>query len=227
LDFCLSVLDVHNSPSDACQKLATSTVTSLRSSLEASTALVQRLEADLELRTSGHGAGRASSTAPLPGSIPDTTLGLAELLADASPAIIGKKATVAGDGQQQLVSILQAQRDRYKEKLGQVESSLLYAQQQLEAVSAAKAQLEADNLSLYSKIRFLQSYAQGPNPKSMNIRSSSRLYPHQLNQGDEEYGLAKTNQQDVEQRYQQLYEQGMSPFQEVCSTTLNVCLSSS
>lgn len=58
----------------------------------------------------------------------------------------------------QMVNILQAQRDRYKERLTVVETSMLKLQQQFEAMQLAKSQLEADNVALYGKIRYLQSY---------------------------------------------------------------------
>lgn len=59
-----------------------------------------------------------------------------------------------------MVSIIQGQRDRYKQKLTQVEGSLVDTQKQLKVISEAKQQLETDNIALYSKIRYLQSYQQ-------------------------------------------------------------------
>ena len=40
----------------------------------------------------------------------------------------------------------------------QVEASLLELQQQVQIATAAKSQLETDNLALYERIRYLQSY---------------------------------------------------------------------
>lgn len=56
-----------------------------------------------------------------------------------------------------VVGMLQAQRDRYKERLGQVELELQSQRHTIQHVSNEKAQLESDNLTLYQKIRFLQS----------------------------------------------------------------------
>ncbi len=72
----------------------------------------------------------------------------------------GSTAPAAGS-HMQMITILQGQRDRYKERLTTAENSLLRLQQQVDAAVAAKEALEADNLALYSKIRFLQSYSAG------------------------------------------------------------------
>jgi hypothetical protein len=66
----------------------------------------------------------------------------------------------------QMVNILQTQRDRYKDKLSQTEANMLKLQQKMDAAEAARAQLETDNLSLYSKIRFLQTGGGGGGVKS-------------------------------------------------------------
>ena len=58
-----------------------------------------------------------------------------------------------------MVTILQSQRDRYKERLAVAENTVMQLQQQIDHGEAVKQSLEADNLALYSKIRFLQSYS--------------------------------------------------------------------
>lgn len=71
-----------------------------------------------------------------------------------------------GASSNQMVNILQTQRDRYKDKLTQSEANLLKLQQKVDAAEAGRAQLETDNLSLYSKIRFLQTGAGGGGAKT-------------------------------------------------------------
>lgn len=116
-----------------------------------------------------------------------------------STASSGGSNNSGGNGSNQMVVILTAQRDRYKERLAQVravttnfspylayyrafspplqaENSVLKLQQQLDSAAAVKANLEADNLTLYSKIRFLQSYPggqSGPNHGQGDARRSS------------------------------------------------------
>ena len=113
-----------------------------------------------------------------------------------------------------MVAILQGQRDRYKERMTKAESAMYPLQQQLEAASAAKAQLEGDNLALYGKIRYLKSLndkssgmgygAFSPVPgMRINSRGSHNHY-------DEERGDDK----EREARYSKLYESKMSPFEQ-------------
>ena len=94
---------------------------------------------------------------------------------------------------QQMVDILQAQRDRYKDRLAvvrtfttcqshvysclcfccltrtitpqQAETVAITVQQRLDVAEGCKTQLEQDNIALYSKIRYLQSIA-GTGPQS-------------------------------------------------------------
>ncbi len=135
------------------------TVTSLRKALETSSSLIARLESDLE--------GKMSAFEAAAGKINNRTGGnggsmeLAELLGVADDSVAPSPAPGATDSagsSSQMVNILQTQRDRYKDRLTQADANLLKLQQRVEATEASKAALEADNLALYGKIRFLQSY---------------------------------------------------------------------
>jgi len=178
----------------------------------------RRLEGDLELRT-GQSKPMTVSSSDIHSIAVDASNGLAELL-EVRPTSYKGQGSHGSEGQHQLVSILQAQRDRYKDRLTQVEASLLISQQQFEAATAAKTQLEADNLSLYGKIRFLQSYgsvqsqvSRGP-VKSMKLKGGAAIGA----KFEDEFGFGSVDdQRDVERRYRGLYEQGISPFAEVCS----------
>lgn len=68
------------------------------------------------------------------------------------------KEDIGGGASSNMVKILQSQRDRYKERLSQAEQLVVGLQQQIQVSQGAKAQLESDNLALYAKIRYLQSY---------------------------------------------------------------------
>jgi homeobox protein cut-like len=82
----------------------------------------------------------------------------AGLSASQAPQGQGQSPQSDGDGNSSSVAgMLQAQRDRYKERLGQVEVELQQQRHTIQHVSNEKAQLESDNLTLYQKIRFLQS----------------------------------------------------------------------
>lgn len=113
---------------------------------------------------------------------------------------------------QQLVKALQTQRDRTKERLASHESRLLAMQQQLDHEIAQKQQLEQDNLSLYRKLKFLQSYHGGSSGGGQ--RSEGRYI-------DDPYRVVDRSDRDgggdVESRYSAMYEARMSPFAEFSS----------
>jgi hypothetical protein len=79
----------------------------LGATIAISTALVARLEADLEAWTSGD-------------KKPDRTEGRTESMGDLSRLIEGEASGAPATKSNPMVPILQAQRDRYKDKLAQV-----------------------------------------------------------------------------------------------------------
>eukprot|EP01041_Mallomonas_annulata_P004617 gene4617-9172_t len=185
-----------------------STIASLRVSLEASAALVSRLETDLE-KGLGSRASSASQRGLLGGSESSGVtvagdMGLSSLLlSDPDPSPGGpwrsskgksgvysgksgredsnalnrfapeesrggghssEMGTGTGTGGDQMTAILQAQRDRYKDRLTEAEMRVVGLQQEVREAMAAKEQLETDNLALYGKISecgfrsFVRSY---------------------------------------------------------------------
>lgn len=77
-----------------------------------------------------------------------------------SQAMLSAAAAVTSStmSNQQMVSILQSQRDRYKDKCTTVEANVLKLQEQVDNLQHHIKTLESDNLMLYSKIKFLQMY---------------------------------------------------------------------
>jgi hypothetical protein len=144
-----------------------------------------------------------------------------------------------------MINILQGQRDRYKERLTQAETSIQQLQQKLNGAEAAKTTLEADNVALYSKIRFLQNYSGTGrddnsaavtknyiSPKPMRIANTgftrtSQSVPQQLFGNMRSRGGSSEERRenddtdndlaDVERHYHGIYEQKMNPFAEVSS----------
>jgi hypothetical protein len=148
----------------------------LRAALDSSSALVSRLEADLELKLSGGGGSSKAGAGKRAADV-----GLAELLAsdlDASPhatmsqgrlsqasrasssSSLAGAAGAGGDAEadEGMVHVLQGQRDRYKERLAQAELDLKATRQKLQLAINEKTQLEADNVALYQKIRCPDSF---------------------------------------------------------------------
>lgn len=234
------------------ERQAKSAVSSLRSSLESSAVLIARLESDLEAQTKNNNISSTNkSRTPLfhlsinnnnSNTISSEDLlvheensgndyGLTEVILGGNSANIDTvevhgtvSSTVSSSTQDGIVSILQAQRDRYKEKLTVVETRMLGLQQQLESFGNSKAQLEADNLALYSKMRFvMQSCSTGGgasrnyqatkgmkiNPKGRDMYAYGNGYDEESRIGDEDEEAG-----NVEKRYRNLYEQHISPFAE-------------
>jgi len=123
-----------------------------------------------------------------------------------------------------LVQILQAQRDRYKGRVRTLEGELAAAGRE---VGRCKAQAEAmlrDNLTLYEKVRFLQSYGSGrsgggPGGKQVLAAASTGPSPlHQRQQGGGgvegmlEAGGVLLNAAATEARYRSMYDDQLNPF---------------
>ena len=63
-----------------------------------------------------------------------------------------------------MISILQGQRDRYKGRLSAAEATQATLEAKLGVAQAKAQQMEKDNVTLYGKIRYLQSVVAGNNP---------------------------------------------------------------
>lgn len=88
-----------------------------------------------------------------------------------------------------LLPIIQAQRERYRKRNEELEDQQTKQFQQLSLLQTEVKDLQADNVKLYEKIRYLQGYQQGSTKNS----SSSIAIP-------------------VESKYKNQYEQRLDPF---------------
>ena len=96
-----------------------------------------------------------------------------------------ERQTDSPDQASNLLPIVQAQRERYRQRNLELESEKSVMNQRMQVVQAEVKQLSSDNVKLYEKIRFLQGFK--------GNASSSR-------------------QQEVESRYQVQYEERLDPF---------------
>merc|ERR1712050_56322 len=88
-----------------------------------------------------------------------------------------------------LLPIIQAQRERYKKRNEELEEQGAKQQQQMTLLQAEVKDLQADNVKLYEKIRYLQGYqSQTSLPRNDTVASP------------------------VESRYKNQYEQRLDPF---------------
>ncbi len=118
-----------------------------------------------------------------------------------------------------MLSVVLGQRDRYRERLAVVEGKLVKTQRDLETVQNLQQALEKDNIQLYSKIRYLQSFGTSGASAAENSMGSSPRPGMKINRrGGGGSGSGEDSGGDVESgsvtesRYSSLYEQKISPF---------------
>lgn len=140
----------------------------------------------------------------------------------------GAEAVARPEGQAgQMISILQAQRDRYKTRLAASEANALQLQQVVSTLTVARKQAEDDNLALYAKLRFLQSKegagglagGHGHSPQAMRIRLPSHSGPSHAQSSSAAQGASgrdgpRADPSDPEGHYGAIYEQRLNPFAE-------------
>ncbi len=93
-----------------------------------------------------------------------------------------------------LLPIVQAQRERFKQRNEELEEEASRQTQQVQLLQAEVRELRGDNVKLYEKIRFLQGYQGG------------RVAPSSSQHSGNDVAIP------VENRYRQQYEQKMDPF---------------
>ncbi|CAI5741173.1 unnamed protein product [Hyaloperonospora brassicae] len=101
-----------------------------------------------------------------------------------------------------MLEIVRGQRDRFRERMKECQSEKNRAEELAQSYKSTVARLENDNMQLYHKIRYLQSY--GGDSKS----ATSRMKPGSVLALED--GTAGTP--DVEARYRGMYEAKMNPF---------------
>lgn len=101
-----------------------------------------------------------------------------------------------------ILPIVTSQRDRFRQRNAELEEEL---RKQFEGVSDLRAEiksLQADNLKLYEKVRYMQSYREPSANASAGPSNSSGLAGVMRSGRDEEMG-----------RYKDKYEESMNPFE--------------
>eukprot|EP00903_Cladosiphon_okamuranus_P005839 g5780.t1 len=207
-------------------------VTRLQRSLDAAAALaaerletIDRLEDDLatasKAKSSGVAGGGAGAGAG-GGGAPKVGVGVGGEGTEALRELLGVAEGEAGGGEgtggaevdgRGVLGIVQAQRDRFRRRIKELEAEREDEQREARGARAVMESLQKDNLQLYEKVRFLQSYKRGANQGGAN--SGRGAMPGDLEAGGgahvgavgEEQGSRKT-----EARYGQLYEARINPF---------------
>jgi homeobox protein cut-like len=96
-----------------------------------------------------------------------------------------------------ILPMVQAQRDRFKQKNSQLEEELAKTYSTVSTLRQEVTSLQKDNLNLYEKTRYVSTYNRGPT-------SSSSAYANNPN--------PSTIQVSSEDRYRSVYEANISPF---------------
>ncbi|CAI5731778.1 unnamed protein product [Peronospora destructor] len=112
--------------------------------------------------------------------------------------------TVAGDSvgssDNKMLEIVRGQRDRFRERMKELQSEKNRVEELAQSYKSRVARLETDNMQLYHKIRYLQSY-------SGDSKAAGSRKPRFYALEDGSAGMS-----NVEARYRGLYEEKMNPF---------------
>ncbi|CAI5717759.1 hypothetical protein KXD40_001125 [Peronospora effusa] len=99
-----------------------------------------------------------------------------------------------------MVEIVRGQRDRFRERMKELQSEKNRVEELAQSYKSTVTRLETDNMQLYQKIRYLQSY-------SGDRKAAGSRKPHFSALEDGSAGMS-----DVEARYRGMYEEKMNPF---------------
>ncbi|GAA5988242.1 hypothetical protein JCM10908_002127 [Rhodotorula pacifica] len=164
----------------------------LQSRLQDQTALNDRLENDLlRINESRHGGQAHGSTANREDPLAGFNLG--KKPAEAAPA---QPQPFQSSAETSILPIITSQRDRFRQRNSELEEEL---RRQFNTISELRNEiktLQADNLKLYEKVRYLQSY------RDENFAAKQQSGFSNVVRGDEELI-----------RYQNKYEESMNPFE--------------
>ncbi|CAH0517129.1 unnamed protein product [Peronospora belbahrii] len=107
----------------------------------------------------------------------------------------------AASSDNKMLEIVRGQRDRFRERMKELQSEKNRVEELAQSYKSTVARLETDNMQLYHKIRYLQSYS------GDNKAAGARIKPSYAGLEDGIAGIS-----DVEARYRGMYEKKMNPF---------------
>lgn len=104
-----------------------------------------------------------------------------------------------------ILPMVTAQRDRFKKKIGELETELSKTYQTVSSLRSEVASLQKDNLNLYEKTRYVSTYNRGQPTTSASSYSANPNPSTIQMSSDSPPGLSLD-------RYRSAYEQNISPF---------------
>ncbi|EME48046.1 hypothetical protein DOTSEDRAFT_69844 [Dothistroma septosporum NZE10] len=123
-----------------------------------------------------------------------------------SPTLESLRAGEPVGGGSGILPMVTAQRDRFKQKIGELETELQKQYQVVSSLRSEVASLQRDNLNLYEKTRYVSTYNRGqPASSGAAYRSNPNPSTVHVDFADTPSGLSLD-------RYRSAYEQNISPF---------------
>ncbi|GAA5968216.1 hypothetical protein JCM8115_006159 [Rhodotorula mucilaginosa] len=169
----------------------------LQSRLQEQTALNDRLENDLlRINESRHGGQAQPSSANREDPLAGFQLGKKASFTLPMPSAPVQPQPFQSSAETSILPIITSQRDRFRQRNSELEEEL---RRQFNTISELRSEiktLQADNLKLYEKVRYLQSY------RDENSVAKQQAGFSNVVRGDEELV-----------RYQNKYEESMNPFE--------------
>ena len=104
-----------------------------------------------------------------------------------------------------MTAIIRGQRDRFRKRMLELEQEKEQHQKKVQVAQAGAQQLRRDNVKLYEKIKYLQSYHRGRNQGGGN-ESDTRIH---VREGASPSGAPGGAD---EEKYRDQYEDGVNPF---------------
>lgn len=123
-----------------------------------------------------------------------------------------------------ILPIVTSQRDRFRQRNAELEDEL---RRQFEIVADLRAEiksLQADNLKLYEKVRYVNSYGNGPRATSSGQAQGQGQGTGNGQGGGNGNGLQGVLRRDEEMgRYKDKYEESMNPFEAFKGRVSAIC----
>ncbi|KAH3767684.1 protein CASP [Pelomyxa schiedti] len=173
------------------------------------TTLISKLEAQIDQLSAAHTSPPASPLVDVPPSASslDQILGFSStstVVSNVPPSSPSTSPAVPRPehGEGGMVAVVCEQRDRFKMKMEQLEADKVSLKQALDKASLDLSELKDDNLKLFQKIKFLQSY------QSRNTGNGTVLVDIEPRTDNR---ASRTHTQSLE-KYDRMYEQAINPF---------------
>lgn len=202
-------------------QIATMELEAKRAKIDEQSALVRNLEETVasldKARKSGGmfssaGMGDVGSEILLDAVEDQLSSSSSDLAAAGSASAGSMNASAMSGSDSKMLEIVRGQRDRFRERMKELQSEKNRVEELAQSYKSSVARLENDNMQLYHKIRYLQSYrGNGSAGSSMSTNANHRVLPgsHAMSAALED-GQAGSG--DVEAKYRGIYEEKMNPF---------------